>query len=145
MGLWKPFERRGERLISSRRFLGRMALHGAWAAAVVGVSLAVGVVGYHLTQGLGWLDALLNAAMILSGMGPTSPLTRPAAKLFASFYALYSGIVLIAVMGLVLGPVFHRVLHRFHVDESDDREPAHPYVGDPRERLPHRRPRRTSR
>lgn len=77
-------------------------------------SLAIGIAGYHWIAGFGWIDALLNASMLLGGMGPVGDLTNDAAKLFASAFALYSGIVFLVLAGLVLGPVFHRVLHRFH-------------------------------
>ncbi len=82
------------------------------------LSLAIGVVGYHWIAGLPWLDALLNAAMILSGMGPVGELESAAGKLFATAYALFSGFLLIAVGGIVLAPVLHRLLHRLHLDDS---------------------------
>ena len=75
-----------------------------------------GVMGYHWIGGLGWTDALLNASMILSGMGPVDRLSTTEAKLFASAYALFSGLVFIAIMGLVVSPIVHRVLHKFHID-----------------------------
>ena len=87
--------------------------------AVIASSLCVGIVGYHFIARLGWIDSLLNAAMILSGMGPVSPLDTDAAKLFASCYALFSGVVFISVSGLLLSPVFHKVLHRFHMEQKD--------------------------
>ena len=80
------------------------------------VALFVGIAGYHWIAGLKWVDALLDASMILGGMGPVTPLTTNAAKVFASAYALFSGLVFIAVMGIVLSPIVHRVLHKFHVD-----------------------------
>ena len=90
------------------------------AAGVVIVSLAVGMCGYHFLEKLPWLDALLNASMILGGMGPVDPLKTDAGKLFASFYALYSGLAIISVAGLLLAPVVHRFLHKFHVDSDPD-------------------------
>lgn len=80
------------------------------------VALFIGIAGYHWIAGLKWIDALLDASMILGGMGPVTPLTTNAAKVFASAYALFSGLVFIAVMGIVLSPIVHRVLHKFHVD-----------------------------
>ena len=82
-------------------------------------SLGVGVLGYHFIAGLNWVDALLNAAMILSGMGPVNTLDSDAAKLFASAYALFSGVAFITTTGILIAPVFHRVLHRFHIEEND--------------------------
>jgi hypothetical protein len=84
------------------------------------VSLAVGMLGYHFLGGLAWIDAFLNASMILSGMGPVDMLSTFGAKLFAGLYALYSGLALIATAALVLAPILHRFLHRFHLEDSKD-------------------------
>jgi len=96
-----------------------MARSAAAALGLIGGSLAVGVVGYHASAGLGWIDSLLNASMILSGMGPVSPLHGTAAKLFAAFYALFSGVVFIASVGVMVAPIAHRLLHRFHLDTDE--------------------------
>ena len=90
------------------------------AGAVVAVSLAVGMCGYHFLEKLPWIDALLNASMILGGMGPVDPIKTFAGKIFASFYALYSGLAIISVAGLLLAPIVHRFLHKFHVDSGGD-------------------------
>jgi hypothetical protein len=87
---------------------------------VVAASLAIGMVGYHGFEHLSWLDAFVNAAMLLGGMGPLTTLQTDAGKLFAGFYALYCGLVVIAVAGIVLAPVAHRVLHRFHLEERGE-------------------------
>ena len=89
------------------------------AAGLIGFSLGLGVLGYHFIADLRWVDALLDAAMILSGMGPVNPLASDAGKIFAACYALFSGLMLIGATGIVLSPVFHRVLHRFHIEERD--------------------------
>ena len=94
----------------------------ALAAVVIGVSLLIGILGYRFLNGETWLDALVDAAMILGGMGPVAALTTPSAKLFASFYALFSGIVLLAVAGILMAPWVHRLLHRLHADEGDEKE-----------------------
>ncbi len=86
---------------------------------IVFAALAVGVLGYHHLAHFGWVDSLLNASMILGGMGPVDPLPCNEAKLFASAYALFSGLVLVMLTGLMLTPIAHRLLHRLHVDESD--------------------------
>ncbi len=112
------FERRQDKLLPRRLFLRRLARWCALAAAVVAGSLAVGICGYHYLGGLPWIDSLLNASMILGGMGPVDPLKGNAAKIFASLYALYSGLALIAVVGLMLAPVLHRLLHKFHIAEG---------------------------
>ncbi len=77
------------------------------------------MVGYHWIGGFDWVDSLLNAAMILTGMGPVGTLTTTAAKIFASAYALFSGVVFISATGILLTPIFHRVLHIFHIEEKD--------------------------
>ncbi len=101
-------------------FLHRVVLSFGLAGTVIAVSLALGLAGYHWIAGQAWIDALLNASMILGGMGPVSSLNSDAAKVFASLYALYSGLVLIAVMGILIAPIAHRMLHRFHLDSDPD-------------------------
>ena len=86
------------------------------------VSLALGVLGYHLVAGLSWIDALVNAAMILTGMGPVNEMTTVGAKLFASFYALFSGVAFLTIVAVLLAPAVHRFLHRFHLDLAGDAE-----------------------
>ena len=83
------------------------------------IALFIGVSGYHWLGRLSWVDSLLNASMILGGMGPVDILPNNAAKVFASLYALFSGLFFIAVMGLILGPITHMVMHKFHVDDED--------------------------
>jgi hypothetical protein len=91
------------------------------ASTLLILALGIGVLGYHHIARLSWIDAVLNASMILTGMGPVAVLTTDASKLFASVYALFSGIVFLTATGIVLGPVVHRVLHRFHLeDDSGD-------------------------
>ena len=102
-----------------RSFYHRFLLALALAGGMLGCSLGLGILGYHFIGGLKWVDALLDASMILSGMGPVSPLTSDAAKVFASMYALFSGVVFISATGILLSPVFHRVLHRFHIEQGD--------------------------
>ena len=96
-----------------------MAAHAGAVFLLVLGALFLGVAGYHWFARLGWIDALLNASMILGGMGPVDVLTTPAAKVFASAYALFSGLVFIATMGILFAPIMHRVLHAFHMDEKD--------------------------
>ena len=111
------YEHRTEPLLTRAQFARRLLRHGGVAALLVGLSLAVGTVGYHITAGLAWLDALLNAVMILTGMGPVALLQSPAAKLFAMAFALYAGVVFLAVTGIMLAPVAHRILHWLHLDD----------------------------
>jgi hypothetical protein len=114
------FERRNQPLLSRRQFAGRMGRGALVALGLIALSLGVGVVGYHLSANLSWIDSVLNASMILTGMGPVSPLQSVGAKLFASAYALFSGVVFIASAGVVIAPLAHRFLHRFHIELEDD-------------------------
>jgi hypothetical protein len=91
-----------------------------WAVGLLGTCLAIGVAGYHFIEGLPWIDALLNASMILSGMGPVNPLTTTCGKLFASCYALLSGVAFISTMGIVLAAPLHRLMHRFHLEVEEE-------------------------
>jgi len=89
------------------------------SGGLIGFSLCLGILGYHFIAGFNWVDSLLNAAMILTGMGPVGTLNSDAAKLFATAYALFSGVIFITATGILLSPIFHRVLHRFHIEERD--------------------------
>jgi hypothetical protein len=113
------FERRHEPLANRQRFSSRLVRNGLWAAAVVVGWLFIGTAGYAWLEGLPWIDAYLNAAMILSGMGPVSELTQESAKIFAGVYAIASGLLIFGIAGLALAPMFHRVLHRFHVEDRN--------------------------
>jgi hypothetical protein len=113
------FEHKHESLAPLGVFLRRWFRYVGIAAVLLAWALAAGVCGYHWIAGLGWVDSLLNASMILGGMGPVSPLEGRGAKLFAAFYALFSGLVFIILMGIVLAPLAHRMLHKFHLDEED--------------------------
>jgi hypothetical protein len=114
------YEHRSQPLLPRPQFLRRMLGHGLLAVSLVLVSLGIGVAGYHFTEGLSWLDALLNASMILGGMGPVNELRTAAGKLFASAYALFSGMAFLATAGILVAPLAHRLLHRLHLETSDD-------------------------
>ncbi len=105
--------------VPHRPFHHRFLLALALSSALIGCSLGLGVLGYHYVAELPWVDALLNAAMILTGMGPVDILKTDAAKVFASAYALFSGVVFISATGILLTPIFHRVLHRFHLEQGN--------------------------
>jgi hypothetical protein len=113
------FERRHQKVAPAPVFIKRLALCFGTALLLILAALCLGVAGYHWIAGLPWIDALLNASMILGGMGPVDPLTGTGAKVFASAYALFSGLVFIAVMGVVFSPLLHRMLHKFHMDDKD--------------------------
>jgi hypothetical protein len=126
---FRRFEHLGEPLAPPDRFFRRLGANVGLALIFIVVSLAIGMSGYHWLGGLGWVDSFLNAAMILSGMGPVDALTASSAKLFAGFYAIYSGLLVVATSALIFAPVLHRVLHRLHVkdeqdpDDEDDKAP----------------------
>jgi hypothetical protein len=111
------YESRNQPLASVQRYVLRVLASFLIALLLIGSSLFGGMWGYAHFEGMSWLDAFLNASMILSGMGPADQLKTDAGKLFAGCYALYSGLVIVLASGIVLAPVVHRILHRFHVDE----------------------------
>ncbi len=121
--LTRMFERRESPLAPRRVFVVRVAAALLLALVLSFLGLGVGVLGYRYIAGFGWVDSILNASMILGGMGPVGELQSDSAKLFASFYALFSGLVFITITGIVLAPVAHRVLHHFHLDEGGGSEP----------------------
>ncbi len=114
------YEHHTERLLTRAEFAWRVARHVAYGTAAVAISLTIGILGYHFFAQLSWVDSLLNASMILGGMGPVDPLSTNSAKVFASMYALFSGLVFIGTVGLLLAPFFHRVLHNLHVKDDDN-------------------------
>jgi hypothetical protein len=115
------YEHHTEPLASTHVFARRLALNGLIGLLLLAFSLVIGMLGYHFLESLSWIDALLNASMILGGMGPVNQIKTDAGKIFASFYAIYSGVILLASVGILIAPIFHRFLHRFHLaDESDD-------------------------
>jgi hypothetical protein len=113
------FERRGHKLASRRRFARRMLLALAIWFGLTALSLVIGIAGYAGFEGMPLDDAFVNAAMILSGMGPVGGLNSTAGKVFAGCYAIFSGLILVIATGFVLAPMFHRVLHRFHVEQTE--------------------------
>jgi hypothetical protein len=114
------FERRGQAVVSRRKFTVRMFIAiGLWLCLTV-VGLAIGIAGYAVTEDMSFVDAYVNAAMILSGMGPVGELKTIPGKIFAGSYAILSGLIIIVATGFVLAPIFHRVLHRFHVETTTE-------------------------
>lgn len=109
------YEHRSEPLLPRERFRRRVGGHFLASMLFIAAALTLGMAGYHFLEGLQWIDALLNAAMILGGMGPVNELHSVAGKLFASFYALFSGIAFIVTAGILVAPFVHRMLHRFHL------------------------------
>jgi len=112
------YEHRNQPLLSAAKFARRVIRHFALALLILAAGLGIGVLGYHCLGELNWIDALLNASMILGGMGPVDPPHSSAAKIFASGYALFSGLVFISIASLIVAPFAHRILHRFNLDKE---------------------------
>jgi hypothetical protein len=116
------YESRHTPLATRAQFVRRVARHFAFGMGVIAGSLVIGMLGYRYLERMAWIDAYLNAAMLLGGMGPVKPdLTTRGGKLFAGLYALYAGMVVLVVAGLLLAPVLHRLIHRFHLEEQEKR------------------------
>jgi hypothetical protein len=114
------FEDVAQPVIPRHQFIIRLAHSGIIAIILIAISLLVGMVGYHVLEGVSWMDAFLNASMLLGGMGPVNIPITFGGKLFAGLYALYCGLAVILVAGVILAPVAHRILHTFHMESRDD-------------------------
>jgi hypothetical protein len=115
--LWtSQLERKGDPLAPRRLFLWRLGRNFLATLGIVAVSLGIGMPGYHYLGGVGWVDAFLNAAMILTGMGPVDKMETTGGKVFAAFYALYSGIAFLTMVAVLVTPVYHRFIHQFHLE-----------------------------
>jgi hypothetical protein len=112
------FEKKHEELLPLPAFMQRVLRSMLFSAGILTIALGMGILGYHFTEQLPWLDSLLNASMILGGMGPVDGLHTVAGKLFASFYALFSGLVFVGAASVLLAPLVHRMMHHFHIEES---------------------------
>jgi hypothetical protein len=110
------YEAKHHPVLSRTEFARRLARSFALASSLIFMSLLAGMAGYHYLEGLPWIDAFMNAAMILGGMGPVAPIQTISGKLFAGFYALYSGLIVIVAAGVIFAPVVHRMIHKFHAD-----------------------------
>ena len=114
------FEHRREPLLPRPLFLWRILRFGALSFGLAAVSLIIGIFGYRHFESMSWIDAFVNAAMILGGMGPVGELHTQAGKLFAGTYALYCGLIVVISMGILIAPVFHRFLHHFHLEAGSE-------------------------
>jgi hypothetical protein len=114
------FERRGQPVVSRRKFAARMLIAIAMWTILTVAGMAIGIAGYASFENMSFVDAFVNAAMILSGMGPLGELKTTAGKIFAGCYAILSGLIIVIATGVVLAPIFHRVLHCFHVEKTQD-------------------------
>jgi pimeloyl-ACP methyl ester carboxylesterase len=114
-----PFEHKRRPLLPRKQFYIRVLRFAGFSFLLIGFSLGIGVLGYHFLSDLPWLDSLLNASMILTGMGPVDPMPTIASKWFASFYAIYSGVAFLSIVAVFLSPIVHRFLHRLHLNEDE--------------------------
>lgn len=115
------FEHRSEKLAPIEVFIQRIIKNIGIGFCTICVALLIGIIGYHVFEHLPWLDAFVNAAMILSGMGQVGPLEHDAGKIFAGMYALFCGLAFIMVVGIIFSPIIHRMVHKFHLADSDDK------------------------
>jgi len=115
------YESMNEPMLDKQAFFNRLKKHLSYSGLLVLASLIVGTVGFMTTMRLHFLDAFLNASMLLGGMGPVDIPKNDAGKIFASLYALYAGLVFLVVASFLFAPIFHRVLHRFHIEHDDEK------------------------
>lgn len=116
------YEHKSKPLLPVPAFRSRLVKHFLGSVCLIFGALFIGILGYHGFEELPWIDSLLNASMILGGMGPVDPVKTTGGKIFASFYALFSGIVFLVAAGVIFAPLFHRFLHKFHLAEDDDQQ-----------------------
>jgi hypothetical protein len=118
--IMNKYEHSTQPLLPFDLFMRRVFNHALVAFILMAASLGIGILGYHFIEGFSWIDAILNASMILGGMGPVNELHTAIGKLFASFYALFSGSIFLVIAGIVVAPVAHRLLHRLHLDATGE-------------------------
>lgn len=112
------YEKKTDRLLTHRQFRSRVIQHAMVAFGALAIALGIGVVGYRILAHLSWIDSLLNASMILGGMGPVDRLATAGAKFFASMYALFAGLVFVGALGLLFAPFLHRIMHKLHMEDA---------------------------
>ncbi len=116
------FEHRTKPLLPRHKFFARLRRCAASALVLIVVALGIGMLGYHVFESMNWVDSFVNASMILSGMGPVGELKTNAGKIFAGCYVLFSGVAFLTSIALVFAPIFHRFLHKFHLETSSKSE-----------------------
>lgn len=114
-----PFEHHTKPLLPRREYFKRIFRYALFSILLIAGSLGIGILGYHYFNQLSWIDALVNASMILTGMGPVDPLNNNEAKYFASFYSIFSGVVFLSTVAVFLSPIVHRFLHKMHISDSE--------------------------
>ncbi len=116
----KLYEQKADPLLPVAEFRRRLSKNILFAFCILIFALGIGVIGYHELDGIGWIDSLLNASMILGGMGPVDILKTDGAKIFASAYAIFSGIAFLSIVGVIIAPIAHRFMHKFHLSEDEE-------------------------
>ena len=116
------FEHHHEKLLPKHLFLRRLAKYALISLSIILASLLIGIIFYHVLEGLSWVDSFLNAAMLMGGMGPVNSLHTDAGKVFAGIYALYCGFIVLVAVGIFATPIFHRFLHHFHLESEHKKE-----------------------
>jgi hypothetical protein len=111
-------EHRKQKIASFPHFMARLGKYSLFAAGLIVISVLIGTTGYHIFDKLGWLDSFYMACMILTGMGPVADMSTAGAKLFSSFYALYSGVAFLSITAIFFAPIVHRILHILHVEDD---------------------------
>jgi hypothetical protein len=111
------YEKSHQPLAPPKKFAKRLLRSFTIGLLLIAASLFIGVAGYHWIGDLSWIDSLLNASMILTGMGPVNPMTTDSAKIFASCYAIFSGVIFLTTVGVMLAPLAHRLMHKFHIKD----------------------------
>ena len=114
------YEKKHHKLASKQTYYKRLVKSFIIAVCFLAISLVIGIIGYHYLGELGWLDSMHNASMILGGMGPVDPIKTNSGKIFASIYAIYSGVSFLTAFSILIAPAFHRLLHKFHISDSQD-------------------------
>jgi len=117
------FEHRTSPLLPRKQFIGRMRRSALLSASIAAVTLAIGMIGYHCLENMPWPDSFANASMILGGMGPLGNLNTTGGKIFAGCYALFCGLIFVTIITILLAPLFHRFIHKFHLDTSKQKNP----------------------
>jgi hypothetical protein len=114
------YEPKSDPLLPFDQFLSRLMRHGLATLLLLAVSLGIGLVGYHLTENLPWIDSLLNASILLGGMRPADMIRTEGGKLFASFHAFFARVAFLLVVGIIIAPLAHRLMHRLHLKETEE-------------------------
>ncbi len=113
------FEHRRQPLLPRKSYYRRLTFTGIIAVLLIAAWTVIGMIGYHFLDNLGWTDAFLNSAMIVGGMGPINPLNSTASKIFAGFFAIFSGVLILSAFAIIAAPIFHRFLHKFHLEAEE--------------------------